>query len=46
MFELFHTFKLRKYKGKLTLYEFHIWRLYQKYVKSKIKILKESEGKQ
>jgi len=26
------TFRLRRYKGHLTLWEFYIWRMYRRYV--------------
>ena len=35
--ELLYTFKSRKYKGDLSLWEFHIYRQYKKYVFDKVK---------
>jgi hypothetical protein len=45
MFEWYLTIKTRRYKGNLTLWEFHIWRLYQKFIRPKVAIL-EREGKE
>lgn len=39
MFELILTFKTRKYRGNLTLWQYHIYRLYRKYVYPKMLIL-------
>ena len=46
MKEWLWTIKKREWKGHLTLWEFHIWRLYKKFVEPKLKIPKiEKHGK-
>lgn len=34
--ELLFTWRTRHYRGHLTLWEWHIWRLYQKYIKPRL----------
>lgn len=36
MKEWLYTLKLSRYRGDLTIWEFHIWRMYQKYVRPKL----------
>ncbi len=38
MKEIYLTIKSRKYRGNLSLFEYHIFRLYQKFVAKKLNL--------
>jgi len=44
MFEWYWTIKTRRYKGHLTLWQYHIYRLYKKYVQHVIVILERERN--